>query len=137
MGLEFLKEWMMANPKTSVIVISALITLVMTLVTKKFTNQTRMKELKDVQKSHQARIKEHKGNMEKISEIQKEMMEGSLELMKHSFKPMFITFIPLILIFWWIRGVYVETALASAWIWWYIGAGILSSIIFRKMFKVV
>lgn len=126
---------MIANPKLSVVVISAGITLLMTIVTKYFTNQSRMKELKEIQKACQIKIKENRDNPEEMARIQKEMMECSMELMKHSFKPLFITFIPLILLFWWIRGVYV--GVLSGWIWWYIGAGILSSIIFRKVLRVV
>ncbi len=130
-----LKEWMIINPKLSVVVISFTVTLVMTLVTKKFTNQGRMKELKEIQKACQIKLKDTKGNPEEMSKIQKQMMECSLELMKHSFKPMLYTFLPLILLFWWIRGIYSE--IFSSWIWWYIIAGIASSLILRKVLKVV
>ena len=130
-----IKELMIANPKVSIIVISFLVTLAMTLVTKKFTNQDRMKELKEIQKACQIKLKDSKGDLKKQSEINKEMMECSMELMKHSFKPMFITFIPLIVLFWWIRGFY--SGVLSSWIWWYIGAGVISSIVLRKVLKVV
>ena len=130
-----IKEWMIANPKLSVILVSFLITLVMTLITKKFTNQNRMKELKEIQKACQIKLKNSKGNPEKMAEIQKEMMQCSMELMKHSFKPMLFTFLPLIILFWWMRGIYSDVF--SSWIWWYIGAGIVSSIILRKVLKVV
>jgi len=126
-----------SNPVLGVIIISSLITLVMTLVTKFFTDQVRMKELKVIQKGHQEKIKEHKGNLDKQKEIQKEMMESSMELMKHSFKPLMITFLPLILVFWWIRGIFLETAIATTWLWWYIGSALISSIILRKILNVV
>ncbi|MBU3907403.1 MAG: DUF106 domain-containing protein [Nanoarchaeota archaeon] len=132
-----IKEFIVSNPKASIIGISFLVTLVMTLVTKYFTNQNRMKELKDMQKACQIKLKDHKGNPEKMSEINKEMMECSMEMMKHSFKPMFITFLPLILMFWWLRGAMTATVLAGNWIWYYIIAGILSSIILRKVLKVI
>ena len=132
-----IKELMTLYPKESVIIVSMLVTLVMTLVTKKFTNQNRMKELKEIQKACRIKIKDNKGDMQKMGEINKEMMECSMEMMKHSFKPLLITFIPLILFFWWVRGIYLETSLGSSWIWYYIVAGIISSIIFRKIFKVV
>jgi|SRR3989344_147268 len=130
-----IKELMIANPKLSIVVLSFLVTLAMTLVTKKFTDQNRMKELKEIQKACQIKLKDNKGNPTKIQEIQKEMMTCSMELMKHSFKPMLFTFLPLILLFWWVRGIY--TAILPGWIWWYIGAGIVSSIILRKLLKVV
>ena len=126
---------MIANPKTSIIAISALVTLVMTLVTKKVTDQERMRELKKISKACQIKLKDNKGNPESIQKINKEMMDCSMELMKHSFKPMIYTFIPIIILFWWIKDVY--TGVLSGWIWWYIGASILSSIIFRKVFDVV
>ena len=130
-----IKEWMIMNPKLSVIVLSFLITFAMTLVTKKFTNQNRMKELKEIQKACQIKIKDNKGNPEEMAKIQKEMMACSMELMKHSFKPMIFTFIPLIALFWWIRNIY--TTVLPGWIWWYIGAGLVSSIVLRKALKVV
>ena len=129
-----IKELLVANPKVSIIAISFLITLFMTLVTKKFTDQNRMKELKEIQKACQIKIKDSKGDMKKQSEIQKEMMACSMELMKHSFKPMIFTFLPLIFLFWWIRGVYTD--ILAGWIWWYIGASIVSSIILRKVLDV-
>ena len=126
-----------SNPKVSIVAVSFLVTLVMTLVTKYFTDQTRMKEIKDIQKSHQAKLKENKGDIEAQKKIQKEMMESSMELMKHSFKPLLITFLPLILFFYWIRGIFLETAIASTWLWWYIGVAIASSIVLRKILNVV
>ena len=130
-----LKEWMNANAKLSIILLSFLVTLAMTFITKKFTNQTRMKELKELQKEHQKKLKENKGNPDLMMKIQKEMLEGSLELMKHSFKPMLITLLPLLILFWWIKGIY--SGVLNYWIWYYIGASIISSIILRKIFKVV
>jgi uncharacterized membrane protein (DUF106 family) len=128
-------DLMISYPKESIIAISILVTLIMTLVTKKVTNQNRMKELKAIQKACQIKLKDSKGDLKKQGEIQKEMMSCSMELMKHSFKPMLFTFIPLILLIWWIRDIY--TGVLSGWIWWYIGASIISSLIFRKIFKVV
>jgi len=130
-----IKELLISNPKLSIITISFLVTLVMTIVTKKFTDQNRMKELKGIQKACQIKLKDHKGDMVKQAEIQKEMMACSMELMKHSFRPMMYTFLPLILFFWWVRGIFTE--ILSGWIWWYIGAGIVSSIVLRKVLKVV
>ena len=131
-----LTEFMISNPRTSLVAISFLVTLAMTLVTKHFTDQIRMKELKEIQKKHQARMKDNKGNLEEQKKIQKEMMEGSFELMRHSFKPIFITMIPILLIFWWIRGIYIETIIAGTWLWWYIGAALISSIVLRKILDV-
>lgn len=126
-----------SNPIVSIISISFLVTLAMTLFTKYFTDQSKMKELKEKQKACQKELKENKGDIEAQKKIQKEMMGYSMDLMKHSFKPMIYTFIPLIAIFWWIRGIILETAIASTWLWWYIGTAIGSSIILRKVLDVV
>ena len=132
-----LKEIIISNPKVSLVTISFLITLAMTLVTKYFTDQNKMKELKKIQKACQIKLKDNKGNLEEQKKIQKEMMACSMELMKHSFKPIIFTFIPLILIFWWVRGVFLETVIADTWLWWYIGAALISSIFLRKVLNVV
>ncbi len=129
-----IKDLLLLNPKLSVVALSFLITLVMTLITKKFTNQSRMKELKDIQKSCQIKIRSGNLTPEEMSKVNKQMMECSMELMKHSFKPLLITLIPLIILFWWIRGIY--SPVLSSWIWWYIISGIISSIILRKALKV-
>ena len=128
---------MISYPKESVIVISAVVTLAMTLVSKYFTNQERMKELKGVQKTCQIKLKENKDNAKKMAEIQKQILECNMELMKYSMKPLLFTFIPLILLIGWIKGVYSTTEIANSWLWWYIGSGISSSLIFRKLLKVV
>ena len=132
-----LTDLLVSNPKIGIISISFFITLAMTLVTKFFTDQIRMRELKDIQKKHQEKLKEHKGNFEKQKEIQSEIMASSMEMMKHSFKPLIITFLPVILIFVWLNGFFSETAIGKSWIWWYIGSSIIFSIILRKILNVV
>lgn len=129
-----IKELMIANPKVSIVLISILVTLFMTLITKFFTDQKRMKELKEIQKQCQIRIKDAKGDLKTQTEIQSEMMSCSLEMMKYSMKPMLITFIPLLILIGFLRGVY--SSVFSSWIWWYIISGMISSIALRKILKV-
>jgi uncharacterized membrane protein (DUF106 family) len=132
--LETIENWMIANPRMSVILISVAVTFVMTLITKYFTDQKRMKELKELQKSCQIKLKDNKGDLKKQSEIQQEMMKCSMEMMKFSFKPMLITFIPILIFFGWFRGVY--SSIEFSWFWWYLGTGIVSSIALRKIMNV-
>ena len=132
-----LTEIMASNPRVSIFLVAFLITFAMTLVTKYFTDQKRMKELKGMQKEHQKKIKENKGNFEEQKKIQQELMESSFEMMRHSFKPLIITFVPIIILFWWIKGFYSETSLANSWIWWYLGSAVLSSIFLRRALDVV
>ncbi|MBI2043054.1 DUF106 domain-containing protein [Candidatus Pacearchaeota archaeon] len=132
-----LNELMISYPKESVILVSIAVTLIMTLVSKYFTNQDRMRELKEVQKTCQIKLKESRDNAKKMAELQKQILECNMELMKHSMKPLLFTFIPLILLIGWLKGVYAETEIAKSWLWWYIGSGIFSSLIFRRLLKVV
>ncbi len=129
-----IKEVLINYPKESVVAIAFLITFIMTLVTKKFTDQNRLKELKEIQKACNIKIKENRNDPKKIAEINKQVMECSMEMLKHSMKPTLITFIPLILLFWWIRGTF--SAILAGWFWWYLGTAIVSSIILRKLLKV-
>lgn len=132
-----LKEIVTSYPRVSIVFLSFLITLGMTLVTKHFTDQIRMKEIKDRHKELSKKQKEHRDDKDKLAEIQKEIMAGSMELMKHSFKPLMITLLPILFIFWWIKNIYIDSTLADTWLWWYIGSGIISSLVLRKALKVV
>lgn len=129
-----IKEIMIQNPKVSIVLVSVLVTFFMTLVTKFFTDQKRMKELKEIQKQCQIKIKDAKGDLKTQTQIQSEMMSCSLEMMKYSMKPMLITFIPLLILIGFLRGVY--SGVFSSWIWWYIISGMVSSIVLRKILKV-
>jgi uncharacterized membrane protein (DUF106 family) len=93
-----------------------------------------MKELKDIQKACQIRLKDNKGNPEEMKKINEEMMKCSMELMKHSFKPMIFTFIPLLILIGWMGKFFAP--LLSSWIWWYIISGLVFSIILKKVLKV-
>ena len=128
-------ELVQQYPTISIIIFSILVTLFVTVVTYFMTDRERMRELREKQKRLQAEMKNHKNNPDKLMELQKEMMADLPEQMKHSFKPMLITLVPLLVLFAWLRGLYADTSLGVWWIAWYIGASMISSIIFRKMFK--
>ncbi|MFZ1970847.1 MAG: EMC3/TMCO1 family protein [Candidatus Nanoarchaeia archaeon] len=122
-------------PTESILLISFLVVLVTTIITKYFTDQKRMKELREIQKACQIKLRDNKGNLEEMNKINKEVMDCSMELMKHSFKPMLITFIPLVLLAGWMNSVFIK--ILPSWIWWYILSGLVFSIILRKILKVV
>lgn len=133
-SFSFITDFMTAYPQISIIVISFLVMLVTTIVTKYATNQKRMKELKDIQKACQIKLKDNRGNPEEMKKINEEMMKCSMELMKHSFKPMIFTFIPLLLLIGWMSKFFAP--LLSSWIWWYIISGLVFSIVLKKVLKV-
>lgn len=99
-----LKPLINFSPFWGVFILSLLISFIIVLVYKYFTNQAEMKRLKEEQKESQKRMKELKNNPEEMMKIQKEAMSKNLEYMKHSFKATFITILPIILIFGWMNA---------------------------------
>jgi uncharacterized membrane protein (DUF106 family) len=129
-------ELMQAYPRASISLIAILVSVFMVIVYKYTTNQTRMKEIKDINKKYQEEMKLHKGNPEKLMEIQKQVLSLSGEMMKHSLIPMMVTMLPLFILIIWLRNIYAVTGIAGSWIWYYIIIGIASNSILRKIFNV-
>ncbi len=121
-------------PKTSIIFLSIIVTLVSTLVTKWLTNQEHLRELKKRQKEIQKELKTCKPGDCKYQELQSEVLQITGTMMKSSFKPLFITMIPFLILFYWIRSIYTPL-MGFTWFWYYLGASIVASTIFRKLFK--
>jgi uncharacterized membrane protein (DUF106 family) len=154
MVLENMFDWIF-NPflvfgdAVGVIIISVLLTFLITLFYKFFTNQELMKALKKELKSLQKEMKTLKEDPEKFMKAQKKAMQKNLEYMKHSMKPTLITFIPLILIFGWLRFRFADAGdvivwgfniplfgTGLGWLGTYFFSAVISSIIFRKLFKI-
>jgi len=129
-----LNELIVGNPRSSIIVLAFVVSFVLTIIRYYMTDKEKMKEIKERQRELRKEMKEFKDNPEKIMEINKQMLEDMPEQLKQSFKPMLVTIIPLLIMFAWLKSTFAETAIASTWIWWYIGASILSSIFFSKIF---
>ena len=91
------------NPFLGVFLVSFLISLIIVLVYKFFTNQQEMKRLKEEQKESQKKMKELRNNPEEMMKVQKEAMKKNLDYMKHSFKAMLTTMLPILLIFGWMN----------------------------------
>jgi uncharacterized membrane protein (DUF106 family) len=127
-------EIITTNPKTSIILISAGVTAVSTLVTKWLTNQEHLKSLKARQKELNKKMKTAKPGEKLFEEIQSEMLQISGTMMKSQFKPMLVTIVPFLLLFTWLRGVYTPI-MANGWLWYYIGGSLVFSMIYRKIFK--
>jgi uncharacterized membrane protein (DUF106 family) len=127
-------ELMQQFPRISIVIVSAVITFLMTLVYKYTTNQPRLTEIKKQQKDYQEQLKKLKDNPQKMMEMQKKILGLSTEMMKHSLKPMMITMLPMFVFFFWIRDIYATVL--SSWIWYYIISGIALNSVFRKVLKV-
>ncbi len=128
-------EFIQTYPKSSIIILSFIVTLFITIVNYFMTDKKRMKEIKEKQKSLRLEMKKYRDNPGKMMEINKQMMEDLPEQLKHSFKPMLVTIIPLIIMFKWLRASFAVTAIASTWFWWYLGVSLVCSILLRKIFR--
>ncbi|MFC1690951.1 EMC3/TMCO1 family protein [Nanoarchaeota archaeon] len=85
----------------AILLLAFLVTLMITLFYKFFTDQKEMKSLKDQQKKLSAEMKQYRKDPSKAMKIQKQLMEINTKYMKHSFKSTFYTIIPIIIIFGW------------------------------------
>ena len=128
-------EIIQTYPTWSIIVIGILVSLFISLINHFVLDKDKVRSMKVRQKEIQKEMKEHKHDHVKQTELSKELMSHTMENLKHSFKPMLITIIPILVIFWWMKGVFIETTIAKTWLWWYIGTAIVSSLVFRKLFK--
>lgn len=88
--------------------ISVFISIFSSAVRLAVTDMKRMKEIKEKLKENQAEIRKltKSGDTKKIERTQKEMLELTTENMHMATKPMLFTIIPILLIFWWVGGVY-------------------------------
>ncbi|MDP3916964.1 MAG: EMC3/TMCO1 family protein [Nanoarchaeota archaeon] len=154
MALEKLFDWLFQpfliwGPGWGVIIISLLLTIMINIFYKLFTDQELMKNLKKELKDLQKEMKTLKDNPEKFMSKQKEAMTKNLEYMKHSMKPTLITFVPLILIFGWLKTSFADAGDIVSWgfsiplfgegLGWlgtYFFSAIIFSIIIRKVLKI-
>ena len=125
---------MAASPKYSIAIFSVIVTLISTLAQKWLTNQEHLKSLKSRQKEIQKELKKTKCPT-LMQELNSEMLKLTGVMFKSSMKPLFVTMIPFLLLFVWLRGVYVPV-MGNGWLWYYLGYSILASIILRKVLKV-
>ena len=130
-------ELVQANPKLTLFGFAALVTLAITIVNYFMLDKEKLRAIKEKQKKLQAEMKEHQkaGNQDKLLELQKELFADSGEMLKHSMKPMLVTFLPIIIFFGLIRSLYATTTIAGSWIWWYLLFSLVTSLIFRKLFR--
>ncbi len=128
-----------ADPLLGILTISFLLTLIITILYKVFTDQEALKTIKDELKDMREEMKNFKDDPQKMMELNKKSMQKSLEQMKHTIKPMLITMLPLLIIFSWLRSTYSEIGpliLGLSWLWVYIISSVIFSIILRKILKV-
>lgn len=86
----------------AILVISAFITILVTVVYKYTTNQREMKQIKEDLKKYQKEMRETK-DTKKLMATQKKALDLNMKYMKSSFKSTLYTFIPIIIIFAWLN----------------------------------
>lgn len=89
-------------PFWAILVISAFITILVTVVYKFTTNQREMKQIKEDLKKYQKEMRETK-DTKKLMNIQKKALDLNMKYMGSSFKSTLYTFIPIIIIFAWLN----------------------------------
>lgn len=89
-------------PFWSILIISAGITLLITIVYKYTTNQEEMKRIKEELKKYQKEMRKEK-DPKKLMSIQKKALDLNMKYMMSSFKSTLYTFIPIIIIFAWLN----------------------------------
>ena len=99
-----LKPLLAMHPALAIGIIALIISLLVVLVYKKFTDQDLMKRLKDEIKELQTEMKTLKDQPEQMMKVQKRAMETNMKYMMKSFKPTLVTFIPIIIIFGWLNA---------------------------------
>ncbi len=127
------------NPAFSLLILAFAMTLISTLIYKYTTDQASMKIFKEQSKQLQQEMRLLKDNPGKMMEKNKELREMNMKVMKQSFKPLIYTFIPFGIIFFGLRNLYEplgKILFGLSWLWIYIIASIIFSIVLRKLLKV-
>ena len=129
------------NVNSGMIIISAMITIFMTLIQKYAVDNEAIRKLKQDQKKIQQDMKYLKDNPEKLMELQKESISKAGEMFKLSMKSFTYTAIPIILFFRWFSDYFaasdppIKIFGFLSWFWAYVIFSIIFSMIFRKLFK--
>lgn len=97
------------RPFYAVLILSAFVTFLITVIYKYTTDQNLMKQLKEEQKELQKEMKALKDQPDKVMQVQKRAMQTNMKYMMQSMKSTLFTFIPIILIFGWANAHYAFT----------------------------
>lgn len=103
--LDVLLGWVLyMHPALGIMAISLIVSLIITLAIRVFTDQSLMKDLRAELKELQAEMKDLKNNPKKMSKINDRFMETNMKYMSQSMRPTLFTFIPIILVFGWLQA---------------------------------
>ncbi|MDO8459858.1 MAG: EMC3/TMCO1 family protein [Nanoarchaeota archaeon] len=131
------------NIDFGLILITAIITLAISLVQKYTVDNDTLRELKKEQKLVQEEMKKYKDHPEKLMELQKKQLEFIPKTMDLTMRPLIYTAIPIILFFRWFNDYFAVSAAGTtvkifgilSWFWAYLIFSIIFSLVFRKVLK--
>lgn len=127
------------NATFGMILFSAIITFLLTIIQKYTTDQETLRQIKKEQKVLQEEMKKVKDNPQKLLELQKKQLEFVPRTMDITIRPLMYTSVPIILFIRWFGDYFATNPIkifGLSWIWAYIILSIIFSTIFRKVLKV-
>lgn len=128
------------NVTIGLLIITAILNLITTLLHKYVTDQDLLKKIKEEQKLVNQEMKLFKDNPEKSMELSKKSMELAFKTMPITMRPVIYTSIPFILLIRWFGDYFKDNSVKilgfMSGIWAYIVFFIIFSMIFRKILKV-
>lgn len=126
------------NATYGLIIITAIISLILTLVQKFTTNQEELRKLRKEQKLLQEEMKLYKDHPEKLMALQKKQFEFMPKTMDLTMGSIIYTTLPIILFFRWFYEYFAAHPAPilgfMSWFWAYLLFSIIFSMIYRKVF---
>jgi uncharacterized membrane protein (DUF106 family) len=92
------------HPALGIMIIAFIISLIITLAIKVFTDQSLMKDLRSEMNELQKQLKELRNNPKKMAKVNDRFMETNMKYMSQSMRPTLFTFIPIIIVFGWLQS---------------------------------
>jgi uncharacterized membrane protein (DUF106 family) len=129
------------NVTVGMLLISALLALITTLMQKYFTDQDTLRKLKAEQKLLQQEMRKFEKDPQKLLQLQKKQLEFIPKTMDLTMRPLIFTAVPIILLFRWFNDFFLTYSADKifgfmTWIWAYLLFSIIFSAIFRKVLNV-
>ncbi|MBI4095451.1 MAG: DUF106 domain-containing protein [DPANN group archaeon] len=126
-------------PVLLILLVAVALSFTSMLVTKYFTDQAMMRQVRDDVKKYQEQIKASKDNPQKALELQNKIMALNSKLLPQSFRPMIITIIPFLIIFNLLYKVFNNSIVIPLSFWpghlGFVGTYIIFSLVFTTIFK--
>jgi len=128
------------NVDIGIILITAILIFISSLLQKYKTDQNLLKNIKEQQKIIQQEIKLYKDNPEKTMELSKKSFELTMQALPITMRPAMYTIIPFVLFLRWFNdyfsGMHVKIFGFLSGIWAYIIFSLIWSVVWKKVLKI-